>query len=123
MQELQSGIKEMDMTFKEQIAADNKNVFMNALEFSEEHIIDDKKMLCIVDNNELMTRRVKYKYRSKFYVDQVGIKDKLIYVRAEDFGALPAIGRTLTFDGKPYVICDAVNECGIYSINLEINKA
>ena len=107
MQELQSGIKEMDMTFKEQIAADNKNVFMNALEFSEEHIIDDKKMLCIVDNN----------------VDQVGIKDLLIYVRAEDFGALPAIGRTLIFDGKPYIICDAINECGVYSINLEINKA
>ena len=113
----------MDMTFKEQIAADNKNVFMNALEFSEEHIIDDKKMLCIVDNNELMARRVKYKYRSKFYVDQVGIKDLLIYVRAEDFGALPAIGRTLIFDGKPYIICDAINECGVYSINLEINKA
>ena len=111
------------MTFKEQIVTDNKNVFMNALEFSEEHIIDGKKMLCIVDNNELMARRVKYKYKSKFYVDQVGIKDLLIYVRAEDFGALPALGRTLAFDGKPYVICDAVNESGIYSINLEMNKA
>ena len=123
MQEQQSGIKEMDMTFKEQIVADSKNVFMNEFEFAEEHIIDDKKMLCIVDNNELMARRVKYKYRSKFYVDQVGIKDLLIYVRAEDFGALPAIGRTLMFDGKPYIICDAVNESGIYSINLEMNKA
>lgn len=123
MQGQQSGIKETDMTFKEQIAADTKNVFMNELEFSEEHIIDGKEMLCIVDNNELMARRVKYKYRSKFYVDKVGIKDILIYVRAEDFGVLPAIGRALMFDGKPYVICDAVNECGIYSINLEMNKA
>lgn len=123
MQELQSGNKDTDMTFKEQIAADTKNVFMNALEFSEEHIIDGRNMLCIVDNNELMARKVKYKFRSKFYVDQVGIKDILIYVRAEDFGALPAIGRTLIFDGKPYIICDAVNESGIYSINLEMNKA
>ena len=123
MQELQSGNKETDMTFKGQIAADTKNVFMNALEFSEEHIIDGRNMLCIVDNNELMARRVKYKFGSKFYVDQVGIKDILIYVRAEDFGALPAIGRTLIFDGKPYIICDAVNESGIYSINLEMNKA
>lgn len=123
MQEPQSGNKETDMTFKEQIAADTKNVFMNALEFSEEHIIDGRNMLCIVDNNELMARRVKYKFRSKFYVDQVGIKDMLIYVRAEDFGALPTIGRTLIFDGKPYIICYAVNESGIYSINLEMNKA
>ena len=123
MQELQFGYKETDMTFKEQIAADTKNVFMNALEFSEEHIIDGRNMLCIVDNNELMARRVKYKFRSKFYVDQVGIKDMLIYVRAEDFGALPAIGRTIIFDGKQYIICDAVNESGIYSINLEMNKA
>lgn len=111
------------MTFKEHIAVDNKNVFMNTLEFSEEHIIDGKKMPCIVDNNEFMLRRVKYKYRSKFYVDQVGIKEFLIYVKAEDFGLLPVIGRMLVFDGKPYIICDAINECGIYSISLEMNKA
>ena len=123
MQELQSGNKETDMTFKEQIAADTKNVFMNALEFSEEHIIDGRNMLCIVDNNELMARRVKYKFRSKFYVDQVGIKDILIYVELKTLELCLLLERTLIFDGKPYIICDAVNESGIYSINLEMNKA
>ena len=111
------------MTFKEQIKADNKNVFMNTLEFSEEHVINDRKMPCITDNNELMTRRKKYQYRSKFYTDRVGIKEILIYVRAEDFGPLPKTGRQLMFDGMPYLISDAINEGGIYSIAMEFNKA
>lgn len=111
------------MTFKEQIAADNKNVFMNELEFSEEHIINEKKIPCIIDGYELMERRKKYQYRSKFYTEKIGIKEILIYVRAEDFGALPSTGRQLMFDGKPYIISDAINEDGIYCISLEMNKS
>ena len=109
------------MAFKEQIAADNEKVFMNALEFSEEHIINGKKMLCIVDNTELMERRKKFQHPN-FYADKIGIKEILIYVRAEDFGLLPSSGRKIIFDGKPYVISDSVNEDSIYCLTLEMNK-
>lgn len=111
------------MTFKEQIALDNKQVFMNQEEFSETHLINGVKMPCIVDNNELIDREKRYRYNHSLYADGVYIKQLLIYVKAEDFGPLPAIGRLLMFDKKSYIITDAVNEDGIYSLCLEANKS
>ena len=44
------------MTFKDQIAKDNQYVFANKDEFLEYHIFNGKKMLCLVDNKELIDR-------------------------------------------------------------------
>lgn len=110
------------MTFKEQIALDNNQVFMNTDEFSETHVIGGKEMPCIVDNNELVDREKRYRYNHSLYGDGIYIKQKLIYVRAEDFGPMPAIGRRLTFDGQTYIVTDSINEDGIYSLTLEANK-
>ena len=100
------------MTFKEQIALDNKQVFLNFDEFGEEHVINGEKMLCIVDNNELIDREKRYRYNHSLYSDGIYIKQLLIYVRAADFGSLPAINRMLTFDKKSYIVTDAINEDG-----------
>lgn len=111
------------MTFKEQIAQDNAKVFLNVDEFADIHLINGKEIPCIVDNNELIDREKRYRYNRSLYSEGLYIKQLLIYVKAEDFGALPAIGRVLTFDKKSYIITDAVNEDGIYSLCLEANKS
>lgn len=108
--------------FKEQIAADNKNIFMNLDEFSDIHTINGKEMPVQVDSNEMIDREKRYQYKRNLYADGVYLKELLIYVLAEDFGPLPAVGRTLTFDKKTYVISDAIDEDGIYSLSLEANK-
>jgi hypothetical protein len=41
---------------------------------------------------------------------------------AKDFGPLPATGRIVTLDKKSYIVSDAINEDGIYSLYLEANK-
>lgn len=110
------------MTFKEQIALDNRIVFMNFDEFAEMHLINGNEMLCLVDNNEMIDREKRYQYKRSLYADGVYIKALLIYVRGEDFGALPAVGRVLYFDKKSYIISDAIDEDGIYSLCLEANK-
>ena len=110
------------MTFKEQIALDNKTVFMNTDEFSETHLVNGTKMPCVVDNNELVDREKRYRYNHSLYSDGIYIKQQLIYVKAEDFGPLPAIGRLITFDKKSYIVTDAINEDVIYSLCLEANK-
>ena len=110
------------MTFKEQIAQDNRKVFMNIDEFGEMHTVNGKEMLVLIDNNELIDREKRYQYKKSLYADGVYIKQLLIYVHAEDFGPLPSIGRSITFDGKVYIVGDAINEDGIYSLNLEANK-
>ena len=110
------------MTFKEQIALDNRTVFMNFDEFAEKHLINGIEMLCLVDNNEMIDREKRYQYKRSLYADGVYIKALLIYVRAEDFGPLPATGRVIYFDKKSYLVADAIDEDGIYSLYLEANK-
>lgn len=110
------------MTFKDQIAKDINNVFMNLEEFSDLHNVNGKDMLCQVDNNELVDREKRYQYKRSLYVDGVYLKELLIYVKASDFGGLPSIGRVITFDGKAYTVSDAIDEGGIYSLSLEANK-
>ena len=110
------------MTFKEQIAKDNRTVFMNQDEFAETHLINGVEMPCTVDNNELIDREKRYQYKKSLYADGIYLKQLLIYVKAEDFGPLPAIGRVVTFDKKSYIVADAINEDGIYSLCLEANK-
>lgn len=110
------------ISFKELIAKDNETVFMNQDEFAETHNINGKDMLCTIDNNELIDREKRYQYKKSLYADGIYLKQLLIFVRAEDFGPLPAIGRSVTFDKKSYIIADAINEDGIYSLCLEANK-
>lgn len=110
-------------TFKQLIRADNTEVFMNFEEFGEYHNVGGKDMLCIIDGNELIDRERRYQFRKSLYADGIYLKELLIYVREVDMGALPAIGRSLTFDKKTYIVADAVDEDGIYSITMEANKS
>lgn len=111
------------MTFKEQIAKDNRAVFMNLDEFSELHTVNGTEMGVQIDNNEMIDREKRHQYKRDTYADGVYRKELLIYVKAEDFGKLPAVGRLLNLDGKSYIISDAIDEDGIYSLSLEANKS
>lgn len=108
--------------FKEQIAKDNRAVFMNEEEFPDQHTVNGREMTVLFDSNEMIDREKRYQYKRSLYADGVYLKELLIYVLADEFGALPAVGRTLNLDGKTYVISDAVDEDGIYSLSLEANR-
>ena len=110
------------MSFKELVDQDNRTVFMNLDEFADTHVINGKEIPGIIDNNEMIDREKRYQYKRSLYADGVYLKEVLLYVKAEDFGPLPAVGRALTLDKKSYIISDAIDEGGIYSISLEANK-
>lgn len=103
------------MTFKEAIQDDIKGVFLNFEEFGEYHNLNGQKTLIIIDESELTEREKK----KKGVDGELHNRQFLFYVASEDFGALPSPGRILNFDGKEYLITDAIDESGIYSINLE----
>lgn len=107
------------MTFKDIIAEDVHRTFLNIEEFSDTHTINGKEMPCQVDTNEQIEREK----RMGQNVDGVYMNQKLIYVAASEFGAMPKQGSILKMDGKTYRVADAVDEYGIYSITIEANKA
>lgn len=106
-------------SFKEILNQDIENVFLNTLEFADIHNVDGKDMPVQVDDNEVIEREKK----AKSNMDGVYVKQKLIYVKAKDFGPLPAIGRQVMLDGKRYLITDSTDEYGIYTITLEGNRS
>lgn len=106
-------------TFKELLRQDIKSVFLNPAEFGEEHVVNGKKMLIIIDDIEL-TEREK---RIKSHMDGIYKKQTLVYVSALDFGPLPGVGKPLNIDGATFIITDSINESGVYSLHLEANKS
>jgi hypothetical protein len=105
-------------SFKEVMKDDVNYTFMNLDEFADTHNVDGKEIPVMVDDNEIIEREKKMKSN----MDGVYVKQKLIYVKADDFGALPVIGRQIMFDGKRYIVIDAVDEQGVYSITMEANR-
>ena len=107
------------MTFKELIASDVHNVFLNTEEFSEMHTINGEEMPCQDDSNEQIEREKRFNQN----MDGIYTNQRLIYVAASDFGPLPKQGSLLTYDGKKYRVADAISEDGVYSITLEANRS
>ena len=105
--------------FKDIIANDVHQTFLNIDEFSDTHKVNGKNMPVQIDTNEQIEREK----RMNQNVDGVYTNQKLIYVAASDFGPMPKQGTILNLDGKIYRVADAVDEYGIYSITIEANKA
>ena len=93
-------------SFKEVMKDDVNNTFMNVDEFADMHTVDGKEIPVLVDDNEIIEREKKMKSN----MDGVYVKQKLIYVKADDFGSLPAIGRQIVFDGKRYMVTDSTED-------------
>lgn len=106
------------MTFKEQLAKDVGAVFLNPEEFGETHVVNGQEMVIIIDNNEQIEREKRVgQSAGGIYANQ-----KLIYVAAADFGALPRQGSKMTLDGERYLVDDAVDEGDVYSLTVSASK-
>ena len=106
-------------TFKEIIASDVKNVFLNVDEFSETHSVNGVDMAVQIDSNEQIEREK----RMNQHMDGIYKNEKLIYVAAADFGPMPKQGSILRLDGQISKVEDAIHEDGVYSITIGANRA
>lgn len=104
-------------TFKELVAADIHNTFLNSEEFADKHTVNGKKMDVIIDENELLERD-----KAKLLGAPLDGKYKarrLIYVSKTDFGPRPALETMLALDGKQYRVKGCTEEAGMLAIQLE----
>lgn len=108
-------------SFKDCIAADVFNVFMNKMEFADEHTVNGKKMIVTVDENELQERD---KFKLLGATGGTGYKAiRMIYVAKTEFGLRPALGAMLNLDGREYRVSPGTTEeAGILAIALEANR-
>lgn len=107
------------LSFKEIAKKDIKEVFLNPKEFGEKHMVSGREMCIIIDEEELTEREKKQFGRGR---DGTHQKSLLFYVAAKDFGPQPEPDQVLVLDGRNYIVIDAGNESGIYSISLEARR-
>lgn len=105
--------------FKDMIQEDIKNVFLNFAEFGEIHEINGVEVLAIIDENELTEREKRMRNKD----GELHKRQLLFYVDAKVLDPLPSPGKVLNMDGRDYLITDAEDEMGIYSISLEANRS
>lgn len=109
----------MGMSFKEIIAQDVGDVFLNPLEFGETHTVNGEPMTIVLDDVENIEREKKMKSN----MDGIYSRQVLFYVASLDFGPLPQQGRLINLDGDKFTVIDATDECGIYAITMEQNRS
>ena len=103
------------MTFKQMAAGDISEIFFNPEEFGEVHRIDGRPMTVIIERSK--------KQSEKGRIDGIYQKQVLLYVSRKEMGNLPAIGRQLQLDNSKYLVTDAIDEGGVFSITLGAVKS
>lgn len=103
------------MSFKELLQQDVKDAFLNPAEFGETHMVNDKEMVIVIDDNELIGRQGQH-------MDGIYKGQKLVYVASADFGPLPKQGSVFKLDGGTYTVDSAAAEGDICSITISANR-
>lgn len=106
------------MNWNEELEDDLDAIFFDAEEFTTIHLINRKRIPVILDDYEKMEREK----TAKQYIDGISKRKLLLYVRAKDFGKLPNYNSRIKIDEQFYLVKDATDEDGVYSILLEANQ-
>ncbi len=97
------------------------NVFLNIEEFGEEHILDDRKIAMIIDE-DLINERQNRK-RATEYAEGVFAKEISLFVRSTDLYEIPVYGQMVTLDGKGFFVNGVSKSAGITEIELVANES
>lgn len=99
--------------FKDAIAADVKNVFINLDEFAEEHEIGHELVPCILD--KIITQAHDKDSYLGVFVNQLTIYVEVGLIET------PVEGALLNIDGELHLVKSVGNESGVLVIVTEVN--
>lgn len=103
--------------FKDIMINDMKNIIFNNDEFSTEHVINSKKVKCVIDND--MLEEIKNKNVNGIIQGNI-----LIYISNEEMEKTEIVPKTdmiLDFDGKDYFIESVGIDSNLYTLILRSN--
>ena len=107
------------LSFRDCIAADIQNVFLNQEEFAEVHTVDGKSMRVILDDDSLLERDAA---RGGVHTDGLYKNRRLLYLSKTDYGGRPVPGKALNLDGRVWYVVQADEDAGMLTIELEANR-
>ena len=108
------------LTFKDAVAADIDTVFFNELEHATLHTVDGKEVWIVTDENALKGRRAHWEGGAKQSFDSgLYVGDYLFYIRKEDYGPRPKVGKPLNLDKRNYSILAVEEDAGVYAMTLQ----
>lgn len=100
--------------FKEMVNADRLGVFLDAAFFGVEAMVEGKKILIVIDNDELKERQGGQDLA-------VAESATLFYARTEDLPKHRAAGENLNVNGRECIIDDWQEDMGVSTIALREN--
>ena len=110
--------------FKDQVAKDIQGVFINPLEFAEQHqigvvgLFDPIPVDAVVDQDVIEERkgRTSTEYAEGVYSSQI-----MVFVKAADLPNQPVRGQLFRLDGERYLVDNVASNMGVLEITIEAN--
>lgn len=97
------------MTFKEMVARDRDDVFLDLAEFADPHVVDGKTVSCVIDQFERTDRDLE---------SGVAGDESRLFAKTEDMPPRRRPGEQLTLDGRSYVVLAWRDEMGVTEVDL-----
>ncbi len=107
------------MGFKEMVAADNANVFLNLDEFADIHNLNGTECKAILQD---ISVEQSLSIRSEEYSPDLYGSTILINCRKEDLPETPVYGQTFNVDDQLYLVESVADDMGMLTIKLISNE-
>lgn len=107
------------VNFKELMAEDVDDVFLDTDENAEEHDIDGQTVLCSVDQ---VSSRERSDRQNETY-DGIFKATAMLAVKEAVLGYRPVFGQAMKVDGTMYLVAKCVEDSGLLLVTLEANES
>ena len=106
--------------FKDMVAADIDNVFLNTGEFAEEHNLNGTVCNCILQDESVMEGLSINQQMSQSYPGLYGSR-LLANCKTADLPEVPVTDQPFRVDGRLYIVESCANDMGMLTIQLIAN--
>lgn len=124
-QDYSGNTEKTKMTFKDYAEIDTDEVFFNLDEFAEEHTVDGKPALIVLQDDDVRQHSSHWEAGAKQNFDTgLYTRHKILYIKVEDYGPLPKEGKQIVIDSgtkkqRTFTIKSCGEEGDVYRMTLE----
>ena len=104
------------MGFKEEVASDIVDVFLNLEEFGDTHTVGKKETVCVIDEERFQNKQ---RNRTRSLENEgLFIEGMTLFIEKSFFKYPPLSGEKILVDGVRYLVEEAKEDMGLLEIDL-----